>query len=79
MKVWVSCWQEIGGREEFELHAHEPYWNDNAKFVGGGNWHDSSGIRMCRLNALEVLAEWMPEPGEVVEIELNPTTTWVME
>lgn len=84
MTAWVSCYQYRkwkGKRKEtqFRLHALEPSWIDDADLVRGGIWSSSIEVFICAEKALKFLGETAPEPGELLEIEINPTTTWVME
>lgn len=80
MKVWISGDQhKTRTTTGFRLHDLEPWWVDRTDYFGGGYWDSSMVVYLCGESVLDLFGKTTPKPGELLEMEVNPTTTWVME
>ena len=65
MKVWIA-----NSGEQYFIHTQEPEWDHTIE-----EWCPA-GEYMCHCFA-ESLPLDLPAPGELLEVNLRPGTTWV--
>lgn len=73
MKVYLSNHEIPGWMEtvsSYRLHYEEPAWSR-------GRWSSPREIAVCEMAVHAVFGDQKPAPGELLELELRPGTTWV--